>query len=266
MKHYLIKCFPLFYLLCGSLTALPTLNPYEPKFMSRSNIGFYQGFYGDYVFNRNLATTNDDAIRSTTLNTNAAYFSIRGWHRVELFATFGSSMLNITTPATSFGNFSRMLSINPQDGFSWSGGLNSYLFEYGGFAMGASASHFITNSYLDRVVDLDNGTTTYLAESKKVHYTESQLSVSLCRKYNLSPDVLLMPYASGKYSNAQLSFNDLHLTLTTKEDLVFSNLQALRNYGYTVGLSLIGYESANLTFEGRFYDEKALHLNFSFCF
>ncbi len=252
-------------LLTCPLLALPTSNPWDPAFQDKKArwLSLRQGFYGDYVFNRNL-----EAVRKTRLNTNAAYFALNVFSRAELFAGIGASHVEITTPATSFGAASepsRLLTIDTVDHLSWLAGLKALLLHHNNYCLGAEANYFETRLPINAVINNNTGEPTYLT-GQRLHYREGQVGISFSKKIPLTNCVAILPYTGVKWSQVIVEMNDLFATLLPGTTVQLFNLQEARHVGYSIGLTLLGFEQTNLTFEGRFADEKALHLNFVFSF
>ena len=86
--------------------ALPALNPIDASLYCDSVQDCFEvpcwdclslrlGFLGDYVFNRNLETNSsaikDAGIHKTSLYTNAGYFALNFFERVDFYGYLGTS-------------------------------------------------------------------------------------------------------------------------------------------------------------------------------
>lgn len=219
---------------------------------------FRVGFWGDYVFNRNLQVDKSPhaTIHETTLNTNAAYLAFNMYDRVDLFATLGASHLSLATPGSTFGPNSDYDYLETETNFSWSIGLRGTLWECGCLGVGAEAQYFRTNPDVNFVRNEDSAP-RYVNED--LSYSEWQVGLGAGYRINIAAcATAFIPYLGVKWSgvHADLGFGN--------DGEFFPDLENDRCFGYAFGLTLLGCNKSAVTVEARFIDEKAVHVNAQF--
>lgn len=217
------------------------------------------GFYGDYVFNRNLQNDdeNDNDIERTQLFTNAGYIAANFYDRLDFFATLGATKILIDTndKAFGFGGTGRF-ALETESSFSWSMGARGSIWECGCTTLGAEFQYFYTKPHLTRAT-LTDSTSIYPQKSVNAKYREWQAGIGLSHRINL-----LVPYVAYKVSGVHLNWGDATLGLPgVGIPAEFQDMKNGKHSGFAVGVSLIDCEKAALTAEGRFGDEKALYVN-----
>jgi major outer membrane protein len=262
---------------CNGAYALPVGNPAEPtllldalffgsnceKYYERScidpcyswtdAISIRLGFYGDYVFNRHLGSSEDDnrfEIDRTEISTNAAYLVLNFCDRLDLFTTLGASNFDLHTHINA-GVSNVGLHVNTSSQFSWSVGARAILLEYGCTTLGIEGQYFTTNPDIN-YVRLAESVTIYPTRAP-FHYREGQVGVGIAHRLEN-----VVPYIALKWSKARVHS---HQDGIDGALLGFPNLKNSKNWGYAFGLTFIGCEKMSLTAEGRFADEKALYVN-----
>jgi len=223
------------------------------------------GFYGDYVFQRNLKMKGSGGssngyhyINSTRLYTNAGYLAANFWDKVDLFGTLGASNLGLGAESTALSSRTTgdhgdtSIFVNP--GLSWSAGIRATLWECGCTAFGGEFQYFQFNSTLDSVVH-DN-TVFPAVGSNSAKYAEWQFGLGVSHRINF-----LVPYIAVKWSSARLNFGKYSVDLLT-----LNSTKTALLWGYAVGVSVIDCEKAAITGEARFGDESAAYINGQFRF
>lgn len=222
------------------------------------------GFYGDYVYNRHMEVDDHDFdanIERTVINTNAALVAANFYDRFDIFATFGASNLFIDSNSNVFvnQNGSGRFEIETETDFSWSLGVRGTIWECGCTTLGAEAQYFYTDPHITRVTN-DADDTIYLAHGLDAKYYEWQIGLGLAHRINM-----LVPYVAIKWSQAKLDMDNAVISeepgFASGEEWTLRDLTADKEWGYAVGVSLVDCEKVSLTVEGRFADEKALHIN-----
>lgn len=265
-------------LACEAAYALPTGNPAEASLLNEGNwddcgsAGFCDpwfswceafnvrfGFWGDYVFDRHLKiddAPNRDKLHRSRLNTNAAIVVLNVINRYEVFATFGASHFWQTSNAVSYsGPLNSTLTMETQTDFSWSVGGRATLWQWGCTMLGLEGQYF---SFRPKVhlVEFGKDNSVYPDNISRLHYHEWQLGLGISHRINM-----FVPYAAVNYSNAHLRFTHPNLTIQTAETpLNLFNQKSAKQWGYSIGTSILVCEQAFVSVEGRFANEKALYV------
>lgn len=265
-------------LACGAAFALPVGNPSDASLLCDGLIweghcgdpcdpcltmcdswSIRVGFYGDYVFNRHMevdhdASDHDHDIEHTEIYTNAGMIAFNVWDRFDIFATLGASTLYIDTNASAFGsaNAGYRFELETDTDFSWSLGARATIWECGCTSFGIEGQYFYTKPDIKRVT-LGATTSNYLDGQHDAKYREWQIGIGVSHRINL-----LTPYIAVKWAHSKL---DLDNAMITSPTATLWNLESKKVWGYAVGVSLVDCEKASLTVEGRFADEKAVHVN-----
>ncbi len=273
-------------LISGSAFALPLGNPWEASLMCEGVFcageyphyrdpcigwcdawSFRIGFYGDYVFNRRMelansadssSATEGSSVRDTEIYTNAAYLALNFWDRLDLFATLGGTRIEISSFTSSFlatNNIADFIS-ETETAFSWSLGLRASLWECHCFQLGAEAQYFRSSPDVNfvRVV----GEETFYQDDISVSYREWQIGLGISYRINIiCCSTALLPYAGIKWGKAQINTDNFEFI----PNLPVSSLESEHATGYAIGVTLLGCNKGTVTVEGRFANEKAVHVN-----
>lgn len=264
-------------LACGSAYALPVGNPSDASLLCDGLLweghcgdpcdpcvnwcdafSIRVGFYGDYVFNRHMEidrNEDDSDIEHTEIYTNAGLVVANFWDRLDVFATFGATNFYIDTNASAFNgtNQSRFL-IESETDFSWSVGARGTIWECGCTSLGAEFQYFFTRPDI-RYVNEAAFFSVYPDSIIEAKYREWQFGVGISHRINI-----FVPYVAVKWARSQLDFDDAQPGGTVAPVVLF-NARNKKDWGYAIGVSLVDCEKASLTVEGRFGDEKAVHVN-----
>lgn len=257
------------------LQALPVGNPAEASLLTEGVVwnncdscswldclSVRAGFYGDYVFNRNLEVDGGsfERIMNTTLTTNAGYLALNICDCFDIFATLGATQIGWLTdlaPFTVAPNQEHFIFVvQGATHFSWSIGGRGTLWRSGCAALGVEGQYFSTNPLIARF-SRNNAEALYTNQFS-MHYQEWQLGLGVTYRV-----YLFAPYVALKYSRSTLTFNN-HDFLGTTGVFTVERLRDLRNrnsWGWAIGSSLIECNRVSLAVEGRFADEKALYIN-----
>jgi major outer membrane protein len=264
-----------------SLLALPLGNPADSSlytnglYCGRSTPGFCDpcysvwqafsfraGFYGDYVFNRNMQWTGPDHsdFSAVELFTNAGYLALNVYETFDIFATLGA------TKISQYGDTSALLNnregvINHNPAFSWSVGGRLTLLEYGCWTLGMEGQYFRTQNTIDSLLRLENAQRYYFNGSDN-RSTYKEWQVGLAAAYTFTYNIecsALIPYLGVKWAGAQMD-NNATVRIGT-DNLSVPNSQSTKLWGLCVGLTALQNESFGVTVEGRFADESAIYVN-----
>jgi major outer membrane protein len=291
MKKWLIASFMLWN--WGIAYALPVGNPAEPSLYQKGVFfptviynpcdpcfrwfdawALRLGYYGDFVFNRNLKIRGEGlgqgyTMQKTTLTTNAGYIALSLADKLDIFGTLGESALSITTSEFSWfilGDSEGRL--NWETRFSWSAGARATLFSYKGWSLGAEGQYFQTEPHLTNYVSYFDGRFNYFNENNKMKYQEWQVGAGIAYTLRMcSSGVAIVPYGAAKASWCRLHTNNFQFIKTATEDLfTIFNLKDNKKWGFALGATMTFFDRAGITAEGRWGDEKALYINGQFRF
>lgn len=261
---------------CGAAYALPLMNPSDASLLCDGLIlegnrgdpcdvrstcfdafSLRVGFYGDYAFNRHMkSTTNVGQIERTRLVTNAALLVANFYDRIDIFSTLGASSLFIDTEASLFSVLlsTSRAQLEANSAFSWSVGARGTVWEVGCTSLGAEFQYFRTKPHVTRLSFLADGS-AYPPRNVRAKYDEWQVGVGISHRINI-----FVPYIGVKWSHARVDMGRA-IVLPPIINARLPNLKNTNHIGYAVGVSLIDCEKVSLTAEGRFGDERALHVN-----
>lgn len=283
MKNLLISFITL--LTSVSMYALPIGNPWEASLLCDGVfcegtcgidlcdpcVTWYDawsvrvGFYGDYVYNHHMEVDSNifqGTIRSTEIYTNAAYLALNFFNRVDIFTTLGKTKLFIMTPGRTFGDnrFNLNTFLDTESYFSWSLGGRGTLWECGCLGVGLEAQYFQTRPNMNsfRVSGED---TVYFRNGDRLKYREWQVGLGAAYRINITYcSTALVPYVGVKFNHAEIDMDELMLK-TDGTTYTFRDIESERDWGWAVGLTLVGCNKISVTVEGRYANEKAVYVN-----
>ena len=97
-------------------------------------------------------------------------------------------------------------------------------------------------------------------------YQEWQVGLQASYRINIVDcSSALIPYAGIKWAGVHVDMDEASFTYQARA-VTLHDLQNGRSLGYGVGITLVGCEKWDISVEGRFVDEKALHFNTQFRF
>lgn len=226
---------------------------------------FRVGFYGDYVFNYHMEVDrsgDDSTIHDTEIYTNAAYFALNLWDRLDVFTTLGASHIYITSPRSAFGNANNNWGfIDTETNFSWSVGLRGTLWECGCFGLGIEGQYFYTRPNIN-FVRSENGDPDYLSE-EHLKLQEWQIGIGAAYQIYIASTTAFIPYMGVKWSHVWIDMHNFH---STQAGMTLFDLESERGFGYAIGVTLLGCSKVSVTVEGRFINEKAVYVDGQFRF
>jgi major outer membrane protein len=272
-----------FFVLSAIGYALPIGNPWEASLMRDGLFregcctsfcdpstwcnawSFRIGFYGDYVYNHRMEIDRShqrDNIHETEIWTNSGYLAFNMFDRFDLFATLGTTQLEINTPRKSFGGtgINDYVAIQSDTGFSWSIGIRAALWEFGSLGIGAEAQYFSACSDINFVKE-ENADPDY-RDGDNLKFQEWQLGFGAAYRINIaSCTTALVPYIGIKWGRGWIDLGKIQ-----SGELTIYDLRSERSIGYACGITLLGSNKASVTAEARYVDEKALYVNGQFRF
>jgi major outer membrane protein len=273
------------FLNLATADALPVGNPWDARLLTTGVMcqsacdsckGLWNawslriGFYGDYVFNRHTQLDHRDdraSIHSTKIFTSAGLFILNFCDRFDVFGTVGGTSFKLETRAAVLGGTganSRVF-FETATHLSWSLGVRAAIWEWGCFGVGAEAQYFQTKPHPNFIRGEDDSP-FYFSSHHRVKYQEWQAGLGISAKVPIGGEcTALVPYAAVKWDRVHVRFDTPPATATFDTYTLF-NLENERDWGYAVGLTLVGDNKASLCVEGRFADEQALFVNSQFRF
>ena len=285
MKRFVLSVLTV--LTCGALQALPAGNPADASLYT-NNFWFGDasscdpcdpcgswcdwfdwrlGFYGDYVYNRHLKTraNNNNPIAApvmeTSIFTNAGLIALDVCDWLEAFGTVGVSNFYIRTTA----NVWRGLTTSNEEtevffapSMSYSGGLRATIWQCDNFYVGGMAQYFYSNTEIDAFLAFVPGTVTHFNTSRSGSYQEWQVAIGAAYSFMNSANFAFVPYANVEVSGVNW---DLQKVFTVDQTYIFQTLRENKVVGWSLGLSAILCDLVGVTVEGRWANEKAIHVN-----
>lgn len=269
-------------LICHTLYSLPIGNPAEPMLYSGSILPcelekpcfcwlndwhVRTGYYGDFVFNRNLAVNDPilpqgHIIGLTQIRTNAGYLALNINDMLDIFTTLGASRIRIETNELSWGSnatFDGILSTDTH--FSWSVGGRLAILSWRCFTLGFEGQYFRTSPFFIDYFSANGGNRIYFNSNNRIHYNEWQVGGGLSYVIRTEcPDLAVTPYIGVKWARVHLNTHGFNFN-SPDERLTIFNLISHKRWGYAVGATFSFCNCIGFTAEGRFGDEKALYIN-----
>ena len=259
------------FLNLGRVCALPVGNPSEARIFSDKPLGCDQfvfssdavvwciGYYGDYVFNRNLETDTHKKIDYSQMHTNAGYLALNCWDIFEVFTTLGVTKFRFNTSLKPFngGNPSPRFEFESSTAFSWSVGARGVLFEYKSLSLGVEGQYFSTWPSAKRLFVRAN-VDAYPDESSQRKFSEWQVGAGISYRYSF----YFVPYIAIKYADVFWEFDNQTFSLTGTLATI-PNLRNRKRVGYAIGATFAPFvcQKIAVTVEGRFSDETAVYVN-----
>lgn len=255
----------------GMLFALPTGNPAQPALICREVlwefldcfchgyrpfhgcVSAHVGLWGDYVFNNHMEAHRDTGsdIERTSTFTNAGYLGLNLFNRMELYATFGATSISLSTNAAAFnGTDGQRFTLETTTDFSWSVGFSTVIWECDCTTFGFDVQYFTTHPDVRRVSIADTNS-VYPGSHFDAKYWEWQMSVGVAHQIGC-----LTPYFAARGGRASINFDRARTA-----DFELVPLASKFNGGYTLGVTWAFCQAATITVEGRWPDQKALHVN-----
>ncbi len=264
------------------LYALPLGNPAEPSLFpiycysgcswDYFNVGL--GYYGDFVFNRRMATSIPSTMPKTEITTQAGYLVANAFDTIDLFTSLGVSKITLLGRGKDFGGGSVQAGVPPPRGvtlestshFSWSLGARATLWQCSCFGLGVEGQYSHTTPNINFIAD--NLDSLAFPDHIPMKYREWQVGVGGFYRIECDPCYCYLssaiPYAGLKWSKAHLNLSNGFITIPSSFDIDsyhLPNLRSRRHLGFALGTTLLFCNQLGLTVEARFRDELALYVN-----
>lgn len=235
----------------------------QPCFCWWEALNYRMGYYGDFVFDRNLEVRNDAldsfAHEGASITTNAGYFVLNFCHRVDIFSTLGSTSFHLRQDQILFGAPTSLESeIAFRPAFSWSIGARATLWDCYPISLGIEGQWFSSSPRPDYFLDYATGDKLYF-DGTNVSYHEWQIGIGLSyRMATQFPEYAFIPYGGIKYSHVCFNLEELPVPGTA---LVLTDFESKKHWGASIGLTFTMFSRAAVTVEATFGDEEAFYLN-----
>lgn len=228
------------------------------------------GFYGDYVFDRHLkvdSREDSSTIHESELYTNAVYLAFNLYDRIDLFGTLGTTEFSFNGYPVKVAALNHFV-FDAETYFSWSVGLRGTIWECGNFGFGGEVQYFHTRPHINSMRD-ENAAPVYPAQGARINYKEWQMGIGVgYQHYIASCATSLVPYAAIKWGHTWVDNGDILFNnpIVSLDEFSVPNLRNARDFGYAIGLTLVGCDKASVTVEARYLDETAVHVNTQYRF
>lgn len=288
-KYNMRKIALLVLLVSSTLQALPVGNLADPVLYQRNFFHTFYfrddchpcrfwiddwsvrgGFYGDYLFQKKLTTNHlaaplqgDHAKMS--MFTNAGYLVLNLGKRVDLFGTLGQSDFCCFTHLSGplLGGLDTSFDFSARSTFSWSAGGKFLAFCTRFFYLGLEGQYFRAKPKFSRLSIQVPSASFFEYIDWKMVYSEWQgaLAGSLLISLNCN-EILLSPYAALRFNRAKLKRDNIQ-SVSIERGVIdaIPDFTQEKNIGLAIGTTLVFRESISVTAEGRWGNEKGLHVN-----
>jgi major outer membrane protein len=238
-------------------------NPCDPCFNWCNAWSFRMGFYGDYVFDRHMELdTRDYAdVDDTMLFTNAGYLALNICNRFDIFATFGATNIDVYANPVIFGLVTNSkIELVSETDFSWSVGGRLTIWNFNCFYFGIEGQYFYTKPNLN-IARVEGVFVEYPDDHVEMKYSEWQVGIGASYLLRAAcSGVSAIPYIGVKWAGNELNFHNAVLGPVDNQVTLFK-LENKKLWGYAAGLTLTFCEALGATVEGRWGDEKGVHVN-----
>lgn len=257
-------------LISGSAFALPLGNPWEASLMTDGICwegscrdindpclswcdawSIRIGFYGDYVFHHKMELSSrslSPTAHKVEIYTNAAYLAFNMWDRIDVFATLGGSRIAAQLNLSGTGQENNRRGFGESDtSFSWSIGGRATIWECGCLGLGVEGQYFRSSPNTNFVRSINEN--PVYADVDFTYY-EWQVGIGLAYRINIAYcSTALVPYIGAKVNRARF------------DDFGMEDWETDRDWGYALGVTLLGCNKGSVTVEGRFANESAVYVN-----
>lgn len=250
----------------ASLHALPVGNPADPMLYTNNFyfdgsecwncfdwIDLRLGFYGDYVFDRNLQYQSDideRKPRDVRIITNAGSVTLNFFDWFDIFGVFGAMGIHqFENEGASQDEL--VYSTRP----CYSGGGRITFWQCDCFYLGAQGQYLYSETQFNSITDYNPGTMIYQQNAADKHsdYGEWQASVACTYMFVDSANFSLLPYAALQFAGVKWQRNHVLSDGTTLLELEQQKL-----VGWTIGMTALLCDMGGVSVEARFGNEKAM--------
>lgn len=238
--------------------AFTLLSDFFPFVPASGRLIMELGYYGDFVFERNMYVVGQGDVTKTSFYTNAVEIVANLENFLELFATIGATHHHfefagaVIAPATPLLFDPYRFELDTSRNMSWSVGTRMTAFTCHRFTLGLEAQYFRTVTTLDSLVAENNFGPGFLPAARtnptavRFWYGEWQVGAALGRTWEITcASLQLSPYLGLKFSGARAKIPDL-------------TFKSSKTVGYALGSSIAVGKAVSVNVEGRWADETAL--------
>jgi len=252
-------------LFCGDCYEDRCCDPCDPCFSWCDAWNFRIGFYGDYVFNRHMELDKNDHadIDDFEIFTNAGFLAINICDRLDIFGTLGATNIYLAANPKVFGGSNdEGLDLWTETTFSWSIGGRLTIWNCECWYFGLEGQYFHTKPDVERIIADD--VYVYPDDNVDVKYSEWQVGLGAAYMVRVGcSGISAIPFIGLKWAGSCADFDHAR---PSGDDITLFSLANKKTWGYGVGMTLLFCDALSVTVEGRFADEKAVHVNGQFRF
>lgn len=150
-----------------------SFDPCDPCFSWREALNWRIGYYGDFVYNREMKRRRyghqAGIVERVAFTTNGGTLTVNAADWFEFFTMLGTTKFFIRTPNKEEGGESLTL-FSPS--FSWSIGMRGTIWKYRDLAFGFSGQYFRTYTRANSFLDYRGGTSTFFNDNSKRPFYE----------------------------------------------------------------------------------------------
>jgi major outer membrane protein len=273
-----------------ALQALPVNNPIEASLYTDGIIWCEQecrpcrswcdalslraGFWGDYVFNRNLETKSSstinnvtavfaegDAIQKFSIYKNQGVLTLNYCNWLDIFGVVGVANFEQYANPLYFNQYRGTALIFYDPAVSYGGGARMTVWECGCFGFGIEGQYFGAAPKLSSFTYQLDAQVNYPQNVKASSYNEWQ--VGFGTSYRLEGyGNALVPYVAVKFAGVKFTqYNSVYFCGDGNDSLSQGDLKNSRTVGFAVGMTATSIDKGGITVEGRFADETAVFVN-----
>lgn len=245
-------------------------DPCDPCFSWCNAWSIRAGFYGDYVFDRHMELdTRDHAdLDDFEIFTNAGFVALNICDRLDIFATLGATSINLTANPKVFAlDQDEALFLETETAFSWSIGGRLTIWSCDCWYFGIEGQYFYTKPDVERITA--EGFLIYPDDEIDLKYSEWQVGIGAAYLLQVGcSGISAIPYTGLKWSGSCGDFDDAGIfagSPLTQPGTLF-DVENKKYWGWGLGMTLLFCDALSVTVEGRFADEKGVHVNGQFRF
>lgn len=208
------------------------------------------GVFARFIQNDLLDVRRNNAgVRKSAFNTVLGELTLNLYDRIDLFAGVGTSKLEAITTLSSLyssGVFrNNTVDLNFTTATAWNCGFSAKAIEWQNWYTGLGFSYFSHYPRLDYIVDNSTSTTHYL--NLDAHFYAWMLSLGGGYVAQISRTFSLKPHMAGIYGPNYVTIAQHFVDLDGLTTIEISELYAPFEWGYILGVTLIGGSHFSLT-------------------
>lgn len=222
------------------------------------------GYFGDFVFDRNLKEkATDERIDHTHISTNAALLVLNLWNRIDFYGIFGHgrfAMERFIFDPDLLAEGTKLETVGDNN-FTWRIGFKGVLWQSECTYIGLDFQYFSFQPNIERVTFAE-AFSVYPDDTFRFTFKEWQFNLGIAHRINA-----FIPYIAVKWSHAEVIFDDDDFPFIPFIGFInYRNLEGVKRLGYAIGVTFLDDEAISLNVEARFRDESALTATAQFRF